>query len=221
MKKAKENEVAPRAGDNAALLSLIPIELAEPGDKFIPCPETLIWLRETFLNSDSPLYNVEHDHLNSAEIGVLWTNVANSRHMRTIVATAELAKPPTSLGKWAKARWLYQVEQWFGTTALDFIITFFAPFFVGAKEIQHFAVPDHELYHCGQQLDAFGLPKFSKTTGKPVFGLRGHDVEEFVGIYRRYGYQAGAGDSIALVKATHSEPEIAMAQIAGMCGTCR
>lgn len=203
------------------LTDLIPVELAEPGEKFIPCPKTIAWIRETFLDPNSPLYNVEHDHLNSAQIGVLWTNAPNTRHMKTIVATAELAKPPTSLGKWAKARWLYQVEQWFGTTALDFIITFFAPFFAGAEETQHFAVPDHELYHCGQKLDDFGLPKFSKTTGKPVFGLRGHDVEEFVGIYRRYGYQAGAGDSKALILAAKQKPEIGLAQIAGMCGTCR
>lgn len=203
------------------LSNLIPVELAEPGDKFIPCPKTLTWLRETFLHPDSALYNVEHDHLNSAEIGVLWTNAPNTRHMCTIVASAELAKPPTSLGKWAKAKWLYQLEQWFGTTALDFIITFFAPFFVGTDEIQHFAVPDHELYHCGQQRDSFGLPKFSKKTGKPIFGLRGHDFEDFTGIYRRYGLQAGAGESAALLDLAGREPEIGMAQIAGMCGTCR
>lgn len=141
--------------------------------------------------------------------------------MRAIVATAELCMPPGSLNKWGKARWWAQIEEWFGTTALDFIITFFAPFFVGAAEIQRFAVPDHELYHCGHKRDIFGLPMFKKTTGKPIFGLRGHDVEEFVGIYRRYGYQSGSGDSIALVEAAKAKPEIAAANIAGMCGTCR
>lgn len=136
--------------------------------------------------------------------------------MRPIVATAELCIPPGSLNKWAKARWWSQIEEWFGTTALDFIITFFAPYFAGASEIEHLAVPDHELYHCAQKRDAFGLPMFKKKTGKPVFGLRGHDEEEFLGIYRRYGPR-----SKALVDALQSKPEIGAAQIAGMCGTCR
>ncbi len=218
MKKASKNEKVAQAGASP-LLSLIPDELAELGDRFIPCHKTLEWLRETFLSQDSPLYNVEHDHLNSANIGVLWTNVANSRHMRTTVATAELCMPPGSLNKWGKARWWSQVEQWFGTTDLDFIITFFAPYFVGAPEIEHYAVPDHELYHCGQKRDVFGLPMFKRTTGKPVFGLRGHDEEQFVGIYRRYGFQAVA--SPALIEAGRSTPEIGPAQIAGMCGTCK
>lgn len=221
-KKDKENEVATSGQDHAVgLVSLIPVELAQPGDKFIACQKTLAWIRATFLDPDSPLYNVEHDHLNSAEIGVLWTNVPNARHMRSIVATAELCQPPTSLNKWGKARWWSQIEQWFGTTALDFMVTFYAPYLAGAPEIEHYAVPDHELYHCGQKRDAFDLPMFKKTTGKPVFGLRGHDVEEFVGIYRRYGYTAGAGDSVALIEAARQKPEIGMAQIAGMCGTCR
>jgi putative metallopeptidase len=222
VKKANKNDIAPRAGDKTVSLpSLIPAELAEPGDKFIACPKTLEWIRATFLNQDSPLYNVEHDHLNSANIGVLWTNAENSRHMRTIVGTAELCMPPGSLNKWGKARWWNQIEDWFGTRVLDFIITLYAPYLAGASEIEQFAVPDHELYHCGQKRDAFGLPMFKKTTGKPVFGLRGHDVEEFVGIYRRYGYQAGAGDSIALVEAARRQPEIGAAKIAGMCGTCQ
>jgi hypothetical protein len=222
VKKASKNDVVPQAGgETGSLISLIPIELRELGDKFIPCAKTLEWLRTTFLDSKSPLYNVEHDHLNSAEMGVLWTNVPNSRHMRNIVATAELCMPPGSLNKWGKARWWAQIETWFGTTALDFILTFFAPYFVIAPVIEHLAVPDHELYHCGQKKDSFGLPMFRRTTGKPVFGLRGHDVEEFVGIYRRYGYTAGAGDSVALIEAANKSAEIGVAQIAGMCGTCR
>lgn len=205
----------------ALLSSLIPVELAEPGGQFIPCPKTLEWIRETFLNQDSPLYNVEHDHLNSASIGVLWTNVPNSRHMRSIVATAELCLPPNSLGKWAKARWLHQVEQWFGSSDLDFIITLFAPYFAGALPIEQFATCDHELYHCGQKRDGFGLPMFKKKTGKPVFAMRGHEVEEFVGIMRRYGPSGGAGESKAFIEAALKEPEIASANIARMCGTCR
>lgn len=206
---------------SSLLSTLIPIELAEPGGQFIPCPKTLEWVRGTFLDPDSPLYNVEHDHLNSAEIGVLWTNAPNSRHMREIVGTAELAKPPSSLSKWAKARFEFQKEQWFHPLNVDFIITLYAPYFAGAAEIEQYAICEHELYHCGQKRDMFGLPKFGQKSGKPIFGIRGHDVEEFVGIMRRYGPAGSAGDSKAFIEAASKEPEIGYAQIAGMCGTCR
>nr|WP_271894430.1 putative metallopeptidase [Phyllobacterium sp. IY22] len=46
---------------------------------------------------------------------------------------------------------------------------------------------EHELYHAGQDRDSFGAPKFRKSTGLPVFILRGHDIEEFIGVVRRYG----------------------------------
>jgi hypothetical protein len=220
MKRASKNEVAPQAGDNT-LSALIPANLVIPGDQFVPCPKTLQWIRDTFLNEDSPLYNVEHDHLNSAQIGVLWTNAYNSRHGKQIVGTAELAKPPASLSKWAKARWEHQMKQWFGDVALDFVITLYAPYFAAIEELNQCASAEHELYHCGQQKDGFGLPKFNRTTGKPLFTIRGHDAEEFVGIYRRYGYQAGAGDSVALVEAAMGKPEIGAAQMALMCGTCK
>lgn len=221
MKKAKENDRSAQAGDSAgSLVSLIPVELAEPGDKFIPCPKTLAWVRATFLNPDAPLYNVEHDHLNSADIGVLWTNAPNSRHGKRIVGTAELATPPPSLQKWAKARWSQQVAEWFGDVDLDFIITLYAPYFAGADEITCYSGPEHELFHCGQKLDEFGFPKFRKD-GRPVFSIRGHDVEEFVGIMKRYGPTAGAGDTLAFTMASRIAPEIMRKDFAGMCGTCQ
>lgn len=204
-----------------SLKSLIPVELAESGGSFVPCPKTLEWLRGTFLNEDSPLYNVEHDHLNSAAIGVLWTNAHNSRHGKQIVGTAEIAKPPASLSKWAKARWEHQMAQWFGDAALDFVITLYAPYFAGVDELEQYSGAEHELYHCGQALDQFGLPKFSRTTGKPVFAIRGHDVEEFVGIMKRYGATAGAGESLAFAIASRITPEITRKDFAGMCGTCK
>lgn len=204
-----------------SLQAFIPVELAEPGGAFVPCLQTEQWLCDTFLNQDSPLYNVEHDHLNSAAIGVLWTNAYNSRHGKQIVGTAEIAKPPSSLSKWGKARWEHQMREWFGDRQLDFLITLYAPYFAGVDELEQYSGSEHELYHCGQQQDQYGLPKFSRTTGKPIFGIRGHDVEEFVGIMQRYGPTAGAGESLAFAMASRIEPEITRKDFAGMCGTCK
>lgn len=81
------------------------------------------------------------------------------------------------------------------------------------------ALIEHELYHASQERDAFGAPKFSKSTGKPVFTLRGHDIEEFVGVVRRYG--AEATHVKALVDAANAGPEIANVRISQACGTCQ
>ena len=62
------------------------------------------------------------------------------------------------------------------------------------------------------------LPKFSKQTGRPVFAIRGHDVEEFVGVVERYG--AEATNVQALVRAANKGPSIAQAAIANACGNC-
>ncbi|WP_371412322.1 putative metallopeptidase [Ensifer sp. NM-2] len=61
--------------------------------------------------------------------------------------------------------------------------------------------------------------RFSRSTGRPVFVIRGHDVEEFVGIVRRYG--ADAAGVRAMVDAANQKPEIARMQIAHACGTCQ
>lgn len=203
-----------------SLTSLIPVELAEPGDRFMPCPKTLVWIRKTFLSQDSPLYNVEHDHLNSANIGLLWTNVPRTRQMKPVAASAELGTPPMGLSGWARERWKYQNLQWFGDDAPDFILTFYAPYMAGANDLTQFSTIEHELFHCGHKRDGFDCPKFRKN-GMPVFGIRGHGVEEFPEIIRRYGIEAGAGESVAFVEAARTKPEIGMAVIRGLCGTCK
>jgi hypothetical protein len=47
--------------------------------------------------------------------------------------------------------------------------------------------------------------------------MRAHDVEEFVGVVRRYG----AGEQVQkLVDAAQMPPEVARLDIARSCGTC-
>lgn len=203
------------------LTTLIPPLLADitAPEGFAPSPEMEAWMRETFLNPDSKFHNPDHDHLLMASIGVLWTNVANSRNMIPIVGTAELGKPMGTMGKWAKARFQFQLLEWFGVDELDFLITFYAPFFAGCGEVEWYSTPEHEYYHCGQARDEFGQPKYRKD-GRPVFGMRGHDVEEFVGIMERYGVEGGAGQSSAFIKASRKRPLFSGKAIQVHCGTC-
>jgi len=181
--------------------------------RFAPADDFCAWIRATFLVDDAPLRNPAHAHLNSASIGVLWTNVPNRRQMRTVIAQAEM--PPAAKGAWPKAREEQQLEEWFGEVP-DFLITFSVE--MSAFDDRTFcAIVEHELYHCAQKLDAFGSPKFRNSDGRPVFALKGHDVEEFVGVVERYG----ATPQVAkLVQAANAGGNVGLASIAAACGTC-
>lgn len=191
----------------------------EPEGVFLPAYEVDGWLRATFLEEASPLYNVEHNHLNSAQLGILWTNVENTRQMHRVAGMVELPKPHPALGKWSKARTEFQMRRWFGDIERDFLITLDAVYCAGASDLDFCALVEHELYHCAQKIED-GVPAFNRRTGMPNFAIKGHDVEEFVGIVRRYGAAAAAGDTSALIAAAKKTPEIAAVEIASVCGTC-
>ena len=200
----------PYPPENLATLSEI-----EMADRFVPAFELRDWIADTFLSEQSELFNADHAHLREAALGVLWTNCDNSRNMRSVIGQAELM-PPAAMGKWQKARAAQQVEEWFGDMP-DFLLTFSAPAAHGMDDASFCALVEHELYHCAQALDLFGMPKFRKD-GSPVFAIKGHDVEEFVGVVARYGAKAAGVEQ--MVEAARRSPLIAEASIAGVCGTC-
>jgi hypothetical protein len=188
--------------------------LVDERQDFEPDRDAWEWIRATFLEQTSPLHNPEHAHLRFAHVGILWTNVGNSRQMRRILGQAEM--PMARGGKWAKARHDLQLREWFGSVP-DFVITLDAPFCAEADDASFCALVEHELMHCAQRRNPYGAPLFSRSTGKPIFGIRGHDVEEFVGIVRRYG--AIDGGVLALAAAAREKPLIDLAKIATVCGT--
>lgn len=173
------------------------------------------WIRETFIEPGAPLYNPDHAHLEFAKIGVVWTGVLNNRHQRTILATCETTKQNTS-GAWKKARAEQQLEDWFGEIP-DFLITLYAPALTRFDDRSFCAVIEHECYHAAQAKDEFGQPRFNRETGKPMFALRGHDVEEFHGVAARYGLPA---DLKALLELAQQQPQLPDRIIEGACGTC-
>ena len=196
---------------------LPPRDLLESIDRFEPAEDVRQWIVDTFIDPDSDLFNEDHAHLAQAEIGVLWTTCENARNMRTVIGQAELM-PPMAMGKWQRARAIAQVEDWFGDLP-DFLITFSAPAAAMMEDAQFCALVEHELYHCAQAKDAFGMPRFRREDGAPIFAIRGHDVEEFVGVVARYG--AGAAGVSEMIEAAGRRPLIAAADIAGACGTCQ
>lgn len=184
---------------------------------FEPAPDLAAWLAATFIIEGAPLENPDHAHLRAATLGCLWTTVENTRQQRRVVGMAELGEARGTMGKWPKARADQQTARWFGQTP-DFVLTFAAGYAAACDDASFCAVVEHELYHCGQDRDEFGLPKFRKSSGLPVFAIRGHDVEEFVGVAKRYG--AAATGLTDLKDALNTKPTIAKALIAGACGTC-
>jgi hypothetical protein len=196
--------------------SLIEIVGDHAIDRFEPASDLRDWIIDTFIKGVGPLVNPEHAHLSDAHIGFLWTNCYNEKQMRVVLGQTEIM-PPMAMGKWQRARAVQQIEEWFGGAMPDFLITFSAPACDGMNDASFCALVEHELYHCAQALDAFGMPKFNKE-GQPVYAIRGHDVEEFVGVVRRYG--AAASGVQPMIDAGNARPLIAGAEIDGICGTC-
>jgi hypothetical protein len=194
-----------------------PLNLIEVTEEpmFAPAPDLIQWAVETFIESGATLYNEDHKHLNFATLGALWTNVPNGRAGRRVIGQCEMGLPPMS--KWGRARVERQLLDWFGAVP-DFLLTFDAEYASSCSDAEFMALVEHELYHAGQERDQFGAPKFRKS-GLPAFAMRGHDVEEFVGVVRRYG--ADAAGVRAMVDAANSGPEIASVFIAQACGTCQ
>ncbi len=192
--------------------------LAETNGKaFLPAPDVEAWIGSAYLDESGPLFDLEHIHLKQAHIGVLWTTVSNERRMRAVVGQAEMPSQSNMGGKWQRARAEQQLIRWFGDVP-DFLITLDAVHAAHIDDVSFCALIDHELRHCAQALDSHGAPKFSRETGKPVFALRGHDVEEFIGTVRRFGV---VDNSVrALADEAAEVPEIGPAKIAQACGTC-
>lgn len=176
--------------------------------------ELAAWIVDTFIRPDGVLANDEHAHLNDARLGVLWTNAINRSQQREVMATAEI--PGIQAGGWRRARFEWQLAQWFGT-APDFLLTFSGPVCRTLSDRAFCALVEHELSHCGQALDMFGSPKFDQT-GKPMFAIRGHDLEQFHGVVARYGPTSQTERTF--LRLAQQAPEVGDDAIDIACGVC-
>jgi hypothetical protein len=184
--------------------------------QFRSAPEIGAWVNQHILAEDGALYNDEHKHLLHADMEFLWASQGFPRQGREVLGQAELVAFRT--GGWQKARQEQQFAQWFGRVP-DFLITLDAEFCATCSDTEWCALVEHELYHIGQARDDFGNPAFTKD-GIPKLAMRGHDVEEFVGVVRRYGVGNTGGALSRLVRAANTRPEVAEARISMACGTC-
>jgi len=182
----------------------------------VPAEGVAEWVTKTLHSESSPLHNPDHQHLKDADIEFLWAAQENSRQMRRVVGQCE--EVTFRCGAWQKGRQEQQMHEWFGRVP-TYLITLDAMYASECSNVEFCSLVEHELYHIAQKADEFGEPAFTKD-GQPKLGIRGHDVEEFVGIVRRYGIGAAAGDTAKLVAAAQRAPEIGSFNIAQACGTC-
>lgn len=184
--------------------------------RIVPAQGVNDWIFESIFRDGAPLHNPDHRHLWDADIAYLWAAVENTKQMRRVIGTCE--EVMIRAGGWQKARQEQQFYEWFGRVP-SFLITLDANYARECSDLEWCSLVEHELYHLGQRLDPFGQPAFN-SEGVPKIGIRSHDVEEFVGIVRRYGVAGSAGDTAKFIAAAQKAPEIGNVQIAHACGTC-
>lgn len=190
------------------------LELAELAvTRLRPAPEVWGWVQSQILAETGSIHNPDHAHLLDADIGVLWASSSFTKQGRVVVGQAEQVM--FRAGGWQKARQEQQMIDWFCRVPA-FVITLAADYCSQCSDAEFCALVEHELYHIAQATDQYGAPKFTQE-GLPKLQMRAHDVEEFVGVVRRYG---ASQEVRALVEAASQPPEVANINIARACGTC-
>lgn len=208
MKKSR-NSAAPTSAR-----PMPPPEFADSlNNRYIPGPEVLKWARATILTEGGALYNEDHAHLEYADVQFLWAPHGFAKQGRTVLGQCE--EVTFRCGPWQKGRQQQQMVDWFGAVP-DFLITLDASYCLTCSDAEFCALLEHELYHIAQEMDDFGAPAFNKY-GLPKLCMRGHDVEEFVGVVRRYG---ASEDVQRMIDAAKTPPEVAKINISRACGTC-
>lgn len=188
-------------------------ELSDFEIRLAPAPEVWDWVTRQILANTGSIHNEDHAHLIDANIGVLWASSGFTKQGRVVLGQAEQIM--LRAGGWQKARQEQQMRDWFGDVP-EYLITLAADYCAQCTDAEFCALVEHELYHIAQATDQYGAPKFTQE-GLPKLQIRGHDVEEFVGVVRRYG----AGEDVQqLIDAASRPPEVAKINIARACGTC-
>lgn len=185
--------------------------------RFWPAPELAEWVRATFLEEDGRLFNPDHKHLIGADLAFMWASSGYTRQGRRVIGRAEEVR---IMGEaWCKGRQERQFVDWFGRVPA-FLITLDGFHCAECSDAEFCALVEHELYHVGHARDEFGAPRFGKD-GSPKLAIRGHDVEEFVGVVQRYGVGDAGAPLAQMIIAAAKGATVAPIRVAQACGTCQ
>jgi hypothetical protein len=188
--------------------------------RLAPAPDLMNWVITNFLTIGGPLHNPDHDHIaellhdNEEFLAFAWASSACVAKKRMVLGQCE--KVMFNQGGWKKARQEQQMRDWFGYVP-TYLITIDASYSDQATDRDFCALIEHELYHIGVERDQDGEPLYSDMTGLPKHYLAGHDVEEFVGVVKRWG----ADESVKrLLEVAKQAPFVSDVNISKCCGTC-
>ncbi|MFP0661082.1 putative metallopeptidase [Acinetobacter baumannii] len=184
---------------------------------FVPAPELWEWIRKVFLDPKSKLFNPDHMHLRSfryPDIAVMWARSGFKKQGRQVIGTTE--KVMINAGGWKKERQEEQMRDWFGFVP-TYLITVDASFCERANDTEFCYLLEHELYHIGVMRDEDGEIVYSDSSGLPKHYLAGHDVEEFIGVVKRYGPSKNVKRLIEVAK---NPPFVSNLDISKCCGNC-
>ena len=113
---------------------------------------------------------------------VVFRALPKAKNKRMILGQIALPKFQGALGPFAE--WMLAMTC--GGEPPDFLVILDATFWATATAAQREALIFHELCHAIHDTTRDGELKFDDD-GNPVWGLIGHDIEEFNSVVRRYG----------------------------------
>ncbi|MFV5376489.1 putative metallopeptidase [Acinetobacter calcoaceticus] len=192
----------------------------EEAIRIVPAPDLKNWVVANFLTLGGPLYNPDHDHIaellhdNEEFLACAWASSACVAKKRMVLGQCE--KVMFNQGGWKKARQEQQMRDWFGYVPV-YLITIDASYCDQATDRDFCALIEHELYHIGVERDEDGEPLYSDMTGLPKHYLAGHDVEEFIGVVKRWGPSENVKRLIEVAK---NPPFVSDLDISRCCGNC-
>jgi len=125
----------------------------------------------------------EFAHLRDGEarIEFLMRNHPQVRGGRTVLGSVHLPGVQGQL----KDVFIWMLEEKFGELP-DFLVILDADYWQESGEREREILIFHELCHAIHAKDKNGDDRFD-AEGRPVWGLAGHDIEEFNAVVRRYG----------------------------------
>lgn len=183
---------------------------------FADAPEVHAWIVAEVLDPEGRLHNPDHRHIDAGDFAVMWAGRrAESKGMR-IAGTME--KLQLQEKTWSGQRAADVIHGIYPLTP-DHLMTLDAEICRTCGDAEFCALVEHELYHLGQVRDAMGAPQFDRE-GRPKLCIRGHDVEEFIGVVARYGTGHADSNLSRMIAAARAGPTVQQARISAACGVC-
>lgn len=157
----------------------------------------------------------EHEHLLHGEAIVDWLLMRDNKTKggRHVLGTVYLPRIQGELN--ACFQWLLECH--FGRMP-DFLIILDQTYWVESAPRLREILVYHELCHCIHKENKLGEPMFDENE-RPRWGLRGHDVEEFTSVVRRYGAYSADLEYFIQAAATHADTARLERRLTGRAGT--